>query len=195
MYSWEGTTTMQMNFQMKLKEILETLRLLPLTLIFFIMDTIVILLFFIPIDCLSFLGLLEFRESYRRELGLAVLILSVTWMVVFCFKIVNWWHHRNMYRGTDARRRLNQVSDWGKALIGLLYESSSRSLKLSLKNANVKLMLDLEILASAKLGSVSGVECILQPWVVEFLGKNKKYLENCQKNKHLIKFDWKNDVL
>jgi hypothetical protein len=86
-----------------------------------------------------------------------------------------------MYEGRDARRRIDQVSSWGKALIRQMYESQSRSLKLPLQDGNVAVMIQMQILTHANLGDALGFECVLQPWVVKFLDENQDYLTSLPK--------------
>lgn len=170
------------SLQVKMTEVLEVLSAMPLKAILFISDIIVAALLFIPGDKLSYLGLAEFSHSHQSGLGLSFLIISACLVVLSFCSIVSWIRFGTMYKGRDARRRIDQVSDLGKALIRQMYESPSRSLKLPLQNGNVDAMVRMQILAHPNLGDVFGFECVLQPWVVEFLDKNPDYLTNLPKS-------------
>lgn len=169
------------SFQMKMTEMLAFLSAMPLKTILLISDIIVGALLFIPGDKLSYLRLAEFSRTHQSGLGLSFLIISACWVVLLFCSIVSWIRFGKMYEGRDARRRIDQVSNWGKALVRQLYESSTRSLKLPLQDGNVDAMIRMQILTHANLGDVFGFECVLQPWVVDFLDKNPKYLEGLPK--------------
>lgn len=169
------------NLQVKIMEVLAVLSAMPLKAILFVADIIVGALLFIPSDKLSYLGLDEFGRSHHSGLGLSFLIISACWVVMCSCSIVSWIRFGTMYEGRDARRRIDQVSNWGKALIRQMYESPSRSLKLPLQDGNVAIMIRMHILTHANLGDAFGFECVLQPWVVEFLSKNPDYLTNLPK--------------
>ena len=169
------------SFQMKMTEVLAFLSAMPLKTILFISDIIVAALLFIPGDKLSCLGLADFSRSHQSGLGLSFLIISACWIVLSFCSIVSWIRFGTMYEGRDARRRIDQVSNWGKALVRQMYESSTRSLKLPLQDGNVDAMIRMQILTHANLGDVFGFECVLQPWVVEFLDKNQDYLTSLPK--------------
>ena len=169
------------SLQVKVTEILACLSAMPLKSILFIADIIVAVLLFIPSDKLSYLGLAEFSSSHQSGLGLSFLIISACWIVMCICSIVSLIRFGTIYEGKDARRRIDQVSNWGKALIRQMYESPSISLRLPLQDGNVALMIRMQILTHANLGDAFGFECVLQPWVVEFLDKNPKYLEGLPK--------------
>lgn len=169
------------NFQVKMAEVLAFLSAMPLKAILFIFDIIVAALLFVPSDKLSYLGLADFSRSHQSALGLSFLIISACWIVMSICSIISWIRYGTMYEGRDARRRIDQVSNWGKALIRQMYESPSRSLKLPLQDGNVAIMIRMQILTHANLGDAFGFECVLQPWVVEFLDKNPDYLNSLPK--------------
>ena len=169
------------SFQVKVTEVLAWLSAMPLKAILFISDIIVAALLFIPGDKLSYLGLADFSRLHQSGLGLSFLIISACWVVLSFCSIVSWIRFGTMYEGRDARRRIDQVSNWGKALIRQMYESPSRSLKLPLQDGNVAIMIRMQILTHANLGDAFGFECVLQPWVVDFLDKNPDYLTSLPK--------------
>lgn len=169
------------SFQVKVTEVLACLSAMPLKAILFISDIIVAALLFIPGDKLSYLGLADFSRLHQSGLGLSFLIISACWVVLSFCSIVSWIRFGTMYEGRDARCRIDQVSNWGKALIRQMYESPSRSLKLPLQDGNVAIMIRMQILTHANLGDAFGFECVLQPWVVEFLSKNPDYLTSLPK--------------
>lgn len=170
-----------LSFQVKMTEMLAIMSAMPLKTILFISDIIVAALLFLPGDKLSCLGLADFSRSHQSGLGLSFLIISACWVVMSFCSIVSWIRFGAMYEGRDARRRIDQVSKWGKSLIRQMYESSSRSLKLPLQDGNVAIMIQMQILTHANLGDAFGFDCVLQPWVVEFLDKNPDYLTSLPK--------------
>ena len=169
------------SLQVKVTELLACLSAMPLKSILFVSDIIVAVLLFIPSDKLSYLGLAEFSRSHQSGLGLSFVVISACWIVMCFCSIVLWIRFGTMYEGKDARRRIDQVSNWGKALVRQMYESSTRSLKLPLQDGNVAIMIRMQILTHANLGDALGFECVLQPWVVEFLDKNPDYLTSLPK--------------
>lgn len=138
-------------------------------------------LLFIPSNLLGYLGLEEFACSCKGYLGIIFLAGTICLIVIGLPRLINWWKQYKMFKGRDARYRIDQVSDWGKSLIRQMYESSSRSLKLPLENANVDLMVRMQILTRPAIGDSIGFDHILQPWVVEFLDQNPKDLAKLPK--------------
>lgn len=139
------------------------------------------ILLFIPSNLLGYLGLEEFACSCKGYLGITFLAGTICLIVIGLPRFINWWKRKRMFKGQDARYRIEQTSDWGKSLIRQLYESPSRSLKLPLQDANVTLMIHTQILTNSQLGDRIGFDCILQPWVVEFLDQNPKDLAKLPK--------------
>ncbi len=169
------------SLQVKITEMLAIVSVMPLKTILLIADIIVAVLLFNPGNKLSYLGLAQFSQSHQSGLGLSFLIISACLIVLSFCSIVSLIRFGTMYEGRDARRRIDQVSNWGKALIRQMYESPSRSLKLPLQDGNVAIMIRMHVLAHANLGDALGFECVLQPWVVEFFDKNPDYLTNLPK--------------
>ena len=125
-----------LSFQVKMTEMLAIMSAMPLKTILFIADIIVAALLFNPGNKLSYLGLDQFGHSHQSGLGLSFLTISACLVVLSFCSIVSWIRFGTMYEGKDARRRIDQVSNWGKALVRQMYESSTRSLRLPLQDGN-----------------------------------------------------------
>lgn len=169
------------SIQTKAMEILEFLLQRYAKSTLFVVDIVAAALLFIPDPLLTQLGLKDFAYSYKSILGGVLLVGTILLIVIYSHCLFCWWKESRRLKGRNARICIDQASDWGKSLIRQLYESPSRSLKLPAQNANVDLMIRLQILTRPMLGDIVGFDCILQPWVVEFLDKNPKYLAKLPK--------------
>ncbi len=134
-----------------------------------------------PDFALNFLGLFNFRDSQRSAIGLTALISTTILLVLFGIWLWGCVRSWRMYSGNDARRRLDAMGEWNKALIRQLYEIPSHSQKLPLQNANVQTLLSENIIIHSPLGDAIGFDCVLQPWVVQYLNEHQEYLSSIKK--------------
>ena len=134
-----------------------------------------------PDFALSFLGLFNFRDSQRAVIGLTALISTTILMVLLGMWLWGCVRSWRMYSGKDARRRLDAMGEWNKALIRQLYETPSHSQKLPLQNANVQALLSENIIIHSPLGDAIGFDCVLQSWVVQYLDEHQEYLAGIKK--------------
>ena len=134
-----------------------------------------------PSSILKFWGLLNFRDNQRAAIGLAALVSTTILIVLLVIWLWGCVRSRRMYSGKDARCRLDAMGEWNKALIRQLYEVPSHSQKLPLQNANVQALLSENIIIHSPLGDAIGFDCVLQPWVVQYLDEHKEYLSSIKK--------------
>lgn len=78
------------------------------------------------------------------------------------------------------KKLLTRQSDWAKSIILQMYKSSTRAQKLPLQDANVMAMMSDQIISLSQMGDVVGFECILNPWVVEYLDKHPEFVASIQ---------------
>ena len=134
-----------------------------------------------PESALEFLGVLSLRNAKKAFIGLSFLASLTILIVQLCTWGWNSFRSWLSFSGRDAKRRLDAIGDWNRALVRQLYEIPSHSQKLPLQNANVQALLSGAVLMTSPLGDVMGFDCALQPWVVKFLDKHKEYLESIKR--------------
>lgn len=143
------------------------------------------ILLFAPESLLAFLGVENLRHTHKAIIGLMFLISSIVVILVILFGIWNWawdsFRSWQAFSGKDAKRRLDAIGDWNRSLVRQLYEAPTHSQKLPLQNANVQALLSENVIAHSPLGDVLGFDCVLQPWVVQYLDKHKHYLASIAK--------------
>lgn len=138
-----------------------------------------------PESILAFFGVEHLRSSHTATIGLTFLISSTIVILMTLIWIWNWaWASLRSWRafsGKDAKRRLDAIGDWNRSLVRQLYDNPSHSQKLPLQNANVHALLSEKVIAHSPLGDALGFDCVLQPWVVQYLDKHKNYLASMTK--------------
>lgn len=138
-----------------------------------------------PESILAFFGVESLRNSHKATIGLTFLISSTVVILIALISAWNWawdsFRSWQAFSGKDARRRLDAIGDWNRSLIRQLYEAPTHSQKLPLQNANVQALLSENVIAHSPLGDVLGFDCVLQPWVVQYLDKHKNYLASITK--------------
>lgn len=139
-------------------------------------------LLLLPDYILQFLALQSFRDDNKPKIGFVLLVSTTVLSLLFakwlCKLSWDYLRSRLLYSGYDAKRRLDTVGDWNKSLIKQLYDTPSHSQKLPLQNANVQALLSVNVIAHSPLGDALGFDCVLQPWVVEYLASHPKYLNS-----------------
>jgi len=124
---------------------------------------------FAPNSVLSIFGLSNIRDSQRPVIGMISLISTI----FLILSLVGWaWRFIRRclaYSGRDAKRRLDAVGEWNRGLIRQSYETPSHSQKLPLQDANVQALLSENVIVHSPLGDAIGFDCVLQPWVVQYL--------------------------
>ena len=154
---------------------------IPLVMILFSVALISLFLLVAPEPLLEFLGVLSLRHTKKAIIGLAFLSSLTILIVQLCAWGLNSFRSWLSFSGRDAKRRLDAIGEWNRALVRQLYETPSHSQRLPLQSANVQAMLSEHIIINANLGDGLEFDCVLQPWVVEFLDKHKRYLESIKK--------------
>lgn len=134
------------------------------------------ILLFPPDAMLKFLALQNLRDGNRSIIGFALLVSTTILMLLLGNWVWNCLCNCLSFCGRDAKRRLDAVGDWNKSLIRQLYDTPSHSQKLPLQSANVQALLSGNIIINSPLGDALGFDCVLQPWVVNYLDSHPKYL-------------------
>ena len=161
-----------------LLECLKAITKIPIKVILVVIAVVSAILLFSPEQFLLRLKVQEIRQTNGMALGIALIVCTT---FLFVFFIVWIWRRFCSWRsfsGHDARRRLDAMGEWNKALVLQLYETPSHSQRLPLQDANVNVLLAQNVLGKAQLGDLAGFDCVLQPWVVRFLDAHPKYRES-----------------
>ena len=163
-----------------MKEILlGALKLLPRIHIRYVLGTVCVsswVVLFAPDSALVFFGLLNFRNTQHSTIGLVALISGVIVTLLLAESLWRRFCRWRSFSGYDAKRRLDALGDWNRSLVRQLYETPSHSQKLPLQSANVHALLSENVIIHSPMGDALGFDCILQPWVVQYLAKHPDYL-------------------
>lgn len=154
---------------------------IPLVMILFSVALLSLFLLVAPEALLEFLGVLGLKHTKKAVIGFAFLSSLTVLLVLLCGWMWNRFRSGLSFSGRDARRRLDAIGEWNRSLVRQLYEIPSHSQKLPFQDANVQALLSEHILINAQLGDRLGFDCVLQPWVVKFLDKHKRYLESIKR--------------
>ena len=165
-----------------LLECVKAIARIPIKVILVAVTLVSGILLYAPEKILFCLRVQEVRQKNGMILGIALLASSV---LVFLFLIVWGWRcfrSWTIYSGRDAKRRLDAMGEWNKALVRRLYETPSHAGKLSMLDANVNALLAQNIIGKAILGDQIGFHCVLQPWVVRYLDEHPEYLDSIKRD-------------
>lgn len=170
-----------LDLNLKVEAIIKAIGVLPIKSALLMADVVIGVLIFVPERVLQLLYISEIVRVHRQCLGLSFLVVAACLVVMCIHSVIQWIRIRKMYTGNDARKRLERLSSWAKAMVRQMYESAEHAQKLPLQNGNVAMMLAGGVIGHAQLGDAIGFECYLQPWVVDFLDKNHDFLESLSK--------------
>lgn len=106
------------------------------------------------------------------------LLSGIMLLIAFASDGLIWVKRIHLFKGKDARRRIDNLTPYSKAIVRSMYETDTRSRKFNILEITWTELNVAQILSPAKYRLLANNEiaCYLKPWVCAYLDANPDFL-------------------
>lgn len=152
------------------------------------------LLLFLPDILLDKIYILSFREEYGFILGITFIITFTISFVSISLSLYSYYKNkkRNKWFIETAGKRINDLSDYQKAVIFMLYQENNHTFELPIKDGGIKILEHNLIIQKATtqvfLSDTNDIRIpyFLQVWVINEIKNNDYLLTSLQESYNKI---------